>query len=97
MPIVQKKLNSEREEAIFKILVLVISGIILYFWSFVAYILIFINWLSTLINNKRDKEISEFIEYWSSSLYIFYRYLSGISNERPFPFNEIKKISNFNK
>ena len=87
--------KSERKEVFFRILVIVISGIILSIWSYLTYILVFVNWLIALFAGHRNKELAEFIEYWNSEMYLFARYLSGVSNERPFPFNDLRRISRF--
>lgn len=89
--------KGERKEALFRVLVLIVSGIILYVWAYLSYLLILINWLIALISGKRERGIAEFVEYWSSQVYLFFRYLSGLTNERPFPFENLKRISKFQK
>ncbi len=97
----EKKSNlsrrKERKEALFRIVVCIVSGVILYVWAYLSYILIIVNWLIALISGKRNKDLAEFIEYWSTSLYMFMRYMSGLTNERPFPFKSLQRISKFEK
>ncbi|MBS3090045.1 DUF4389 domain-containing protein [Candidatus Pacearchaeota archaeon] len=86
---------TERQEAIFKIIVLIVSGVILYVWMYLAAIIALINWIYTLINNKRSKDLAEFGEFWNTETYRYVRYISGVSNVRPFPFSPLQRISNF--
>lgn len=86
---------SERKEAWFRILVLIITGIILEVWKALIIVLAIINWLIVVFSGKRNKGIAEFCEYWNSEKYRFFRYLTFITNERPFPFTEMKRLSKF--
>lgn len=87
--------KSERKEAWFRILVLIISGIILHIWNMVIVIISLINWLITVVSGKRNKDMAEFCEYWNTEFYKFARYLTFQSNVRPFPFTNAEKISKF--
>lgn len=87
--------KKEREEAAFRILALLVSGIILYVWMYLIIILSIVNWVITIFTGKRNKEIANFCEYWNTEIYKFTRYISSVSNERPFPFTSIEKISSF--
>lgn len=89
--------KAERKEAIFRIVVGVISGIILYVLKSVAYLLIAVHLIYSLITGKRIKALAEFIEYWNTTLYVYFRYMSGVSNKRPFPFSELSAMSKFEK
>lgn len=89
--------TSERKEAWFRIIVAIISGIILNLWTYVAYVTIFINWLVALFAGKRNKDIAEFNELWASNLYLFLRYMGGVTNQRPFPFGKLKSLGKFEK
>jgi hypothetical protein len=91
------KKNVERKEALMRLVVLVVSGVILWLWAYVAGVLAIVNWLVAIFADKRNKDVAEFIEYWSSSVYMTYRYLSGMTNKRPFPFSPLVKISKFEK
>ena len=90
-----KTKSNERFEALFRILVLIITGVILNIWLALIQILVLVNWIITLISGERNKEVAEFCEYWNTEKYRFIRYLTFVSNERPFPFNNIKRISKF--
>jgi hypothetical protein len=89
--------KKERDEAWFRVVVFIVSGVITYVWSYLSFVLIFVNWLLTLITGKRNAELADFIEYWSTQLYRFWRYMSGINNERPFPFGKLDRMSFFKK
>ncbi|MCF7910565.1 DUF4389 domain-containing protein [Candidatus Pacearchaeota archaeon] len=92
-----KKQSYERKEAWFRIIVLIVSGIILRIWNWLIAILGLVNWLITIFSGKRNREIAEFCEYWNTEFYRFTRYLTFVSNERPFPFTSMQKISKFTK
>lgn len=87
--------KGERLEALVRIAVLLISGIVLRIWAILAFVIMFINWIVALVTGKRNKSLAEFTEYWSSCTYEFFRYLSGMTNRRPFPFGRLRKLSKF--
>ena len=87
--------KSERKEAWFRIIVAIITGIILAIWEYLILILGIINWLIVVFSGKRKKSLAEFSEYWNTEYYKFYRYLTFVSNKRPFPFSELERISKF--
>lgn len=86
---------SERKEALFRILVFIITGIILGIWRYLIFVLFIIHWFITIFSGKRNKDLAELSEYWNSELYRYFRYLTFVSNERPFPFNNVVRISKF--
>lgn len=88
---------TERREAFFRIIVLIVSGIILGIWKGLVQILSLVNWVITIIKNRRNKEIAEFCEYWNTEMYKFLRYMSFVSNKRPFPFTNLERMSKFGK
>jgi hypothetical protein len=90
------KKMSERKEAWFRIIVAVISGVILSVWSNLVWILLVLNWLITIFSGTRSKGIAEFCEYWNTEMYKFARYMTFVSNKRPFPFTSLEKMSKFN-
>ena len=87
--------KSERKEAWFRILVAIISGIILNVWKVLVIILGIVNWFIVVFSGKRNKELAEFCEYWNTEMYKFARYLTFVSNERPFPFTSMQRMSKF--
>jgi hypothetical protein len=88
---------SERKEGWFRILVLIISGVIIKVWGYLIFILGVVNWFITVISGKRNEDIAMFSEYWNSEFYKYVRYLTFVSNERPFPFKSLSRISKFEK
>jgi sorbitol-specific phosphotransferase system component IIC len=89
---------NERTEAIVRIFVGLISGLILGIWKALVQVLIVVNLIITFITNKRNKEIANFCEIWNTQVYIFLRYISFVSNYRPFPFKNLEKnISKFDR
>lgn len=89
------KKSTERKEAWFRIIIVIVSGIILRAWSYLISVLAIINWLITIFSGKRNKEIAEFCEYWNTEWYKFIRYMTFVSNKRPFPFSKMERISKF--
>ena len=73
--------KSERVEALFRIIVLLISGFIIYIWGYLIYILAILNWTVTIFTGKRNKEIAriiEIIEFYSNNI-LFYLPIKVIS------------------
>jgi hypothetical protein len=86
-----EKLGKEREEALMRIIVGIVSGIILYFWGYAVIIVAAVNFIYTLISGKRIRELADFTEIWATQVYYFTRYMGFVSNKRPFPFVELDK------
>lgn len=92
-----KKVN-ESSEALMRIVVGVITGLILSVWKVLIYLLAIVNLVVTLVDGKRNKEIAEFCEIWNTQVYTFIRYMTFVTNERPFPFEKLNKnMSKFEK
>jgi hypothetical protein len=87
--------KGERKEAWFRIIVTVISGAVLSIWANLIWILLVLNWLITIFSGKRSKGIAEFCEYWNTESYKFMRYMTFVSNKRPFPFSSLERMSKF--
>jgi hypothetical protein len=92
-----KKQDGERSEALLRIVVCIVSGVILYVWGYLWIVLVLANWIYALFVGKRSKDLAEFNEYYNTELYRFARYLSGMRNERPFPFTSMQRMSKFEK
>jgi hypothetical protein len=89
-------MKKERGEALFRIIVAIVSGIILGLWAYLIAALAIINFFVALFSNKRNKDLAEFCEYWNTERYRYVRYLTFVTNERPFPFSQMaKRISKF--
>ena len=86
---------SEKKEAWFRIIVGIVSGIILGVWRYLIFVLIIVNWFVVVFSGKRNKDIANLCEYWNTELYKYMRYLTFVSNERPFPFSSVERMSKF--
>jgi hypothetical protein len=81
-----------------RILVGIVSGIILGVWRYFILVICIFNWIYTLFSNKKIQEIAELSEIWNTQTYIFLRYMTLMSNARPFPFTNLtKNLSKFEK
>jgi hypothetical protein len=89
--------KSEKKEAWFRLLVLLITGILIALWKFLVIFLAIINWFIAVFSGKRNRDISEFCEYFNTQTYKFLRYITAVSNERPFPFHRLEKMSKFER
>jgi hypothetical protein len=90
-----KKVVSERKEAWMRILVVIVSGIILAVWRYLIIVFAIINWFIVVFSGKRNRDLAEFSEYWNTEFYKYVRYLTFVSNVRPFPFSDVERMSKF--
>ena len=89
---------SERKEALMRIFVAIVTGIILWVWKALIFVFVIMNWIYVLIANKRLKEFAVLSEIWNTQMYIYIRYLVFLTNTRPFPFNKLERsISKYGK
>lgn len=82
---------TERKEALMRILVGIVSGIILHLWWIPVKIAAIINFIWTLISGKRCKALSRFCYVWVDQFYKFIKYMVFATNKRVFPFAELGK------
>jgi|TARA_Y100000310_G_scaffold103203_1_gene101468 hypothetical protein len=88
----------ERLEILMRIVVAIVSGIVLGVWRWFIFVIGVINWIYTLFAGKRMKELANMSEVWNTQLYTFLRYMTLVSNKRPFPFSSLEKsISKFER
>jgi len=91
-------MKKERKEALMRIPVLIVSGIVLAVWAYFIFVLGIINFFYTIFKAKRMKNLAEMGEIWITQKYIFQRYMIFESNFRPFPFTKLQKnMSKFQK
>ena len=81
----------EKHEAWMRIPVGIVSGIIIYVWYYLILVFAVINFINTIFSGKRLKEMAKMSEKWLTQAYYFGRYITFISNKRPFPFESLKK------
>ncbi len=88
----------ERLEALMRIPVAIVTGIILYFWGYLIVAFVVINFVYTLFAGRRLKELADLSEVWNTQMYMCKRYMIFESNMRPFPFTHLSKsMSKFSK
>jgi len=81
----------ERTEAILRIIIGIISGFILGIWKIVIEVVVVIHWIYVMFTGKRSKEMANFSNRWVTFVYRYIRYITFVSNKRPFPFNSLGK------
>jgi len=88
----------ERIEVLMRIVVSFVSGIVFSAWRLFIVVICAVNWIYTLFVGKRIQELSELSEIWNTQFYSYLKYLTMVSNERPFPFTNLaKNISKFKR
>ena len=93
-----KKKMSGRKEAWMRIVVGIVSGIVLSVWKVFIQVLAIINWIYAIFTGKRLKDLANLCEIWNTQTYVFLRYMTLVTNERPFPFTNLEKsLSKFQK
>jgi hypothetical protein len=90
----EEKLKGERREAWMRIPIGIVSGVIIYVWAYLIGVFFIINLIYKIVTGKRIDEFSKMSETWNTQNYYFTRYMTFCSNERPFPFEELKKDMN---
>src|SRR5438046_419659 len=69
------KMKRERKEALMRIVIGIVSGIVLAVWKVFTQVLAIVNFFYTLAKAKRSKELAEMCELWNTQLYIYIRYM----------------------
>jgi uncharacterized protein YqhQ len=87
-----KKQESERREAWLRIPIAIVSGFILEIWGFFVLIFSLVQLIMVLVEGKKNKDFLDMCKVYVAQLYIFAKYITFISNERPFPFGEVKNF-----
>jgi len=85
------KKRSEKPEAWMRIVIGIISGFILVVWKTLVQLLGVMHFFVVIFSGKRNKGISEFSEIWNSQMYTYLQYMTFVTNNRPFPFAELRK------
>lgn len=80
-----------RRELWMRIPVFILSGVILYVWGFFVLIFSLAQLVLLLVEGKKEKEFTHISSIFSNQIYIFFKYITFLSDERPFPFSKIKK------
>lgn len=90
----KKEMNPEKREAWMRIPIFIISGIILEIWGFFIFCFAIVQLILVLINGRREKELLKMCHVYLVQLYIFVKYVTFLSEKRPFPFSDIEKEIN---
>jgi amino acid permease len=85
-------MNKERKEALMRIPLGILAAIIAEFWGAITFILIIINFVIVIFTGKRNKNLTKFNNNYVTFMYQFVRYITFTTNQRPFPFNDLKEI-----
>ena len=83
---------SERKEALMRILVGIVSGIILGVWKIFVELIFIFHWFYVIFTGNRSKGIADMANIWTTQVYRFIRYMSFATNQRPFPFTDLGKV-----
>lgn len=86
-----KKTKLDNGEVWMRIPVFIVSGIILNVWGFFILCFAIAQLILILLEGKRNKEILEMCNIYLIQLYVFIKYVVFLSEERPFPFGNLKK------
>ncbi len=86
-----KKQKSERREAWMRIPIAIVSGFILEVWGFFIFCFAIAQLVIILVEGKKNKDLLKMSQVYLIQLYTFVKYITFISNERPFPFEDLKK------
>ncbi|MBI4177067.1 MAG: DUF4389 domain-containing protein [Candidatus Aenigmarchaeota archaeon] len=86
-----RKRANERREAVLRIPIGFVSGIILGFWKMLVEVVLIIHWFLAIITGKRNLNLANFANAWITEYYGFTRYMNFTTNERPFPFTPLHK------
>jgi len=81
----------ERTEALMRIVVLIITGIILGLWKALIQILVVVQLVIVMIVSTKNKELANFCDIWNKQVYAYLRYVAFVNNKRPFPFGKLVK------
>ena len=87
----EEKLKKDRKNALMRIPIGIVSVVIIYIWAYLIGIFFIVNLIYKIISGKRIKELSDMSEVWNTQSYHFVRYMTFCTNEKPFPFEELKK------
>jgi hypothetical protein len=80
-----------KREIWMRIPVFILSGMILHVWGFFILIFSLVQLLLLLLENKKEKEFVKISSMFSSQIYIFFKYITFLSEKKPFPFEKINK------
>jgi len=92
-----RKQEKERIEAWMRIPIAIVSGIILKVWGFFILCFAIAQLILILVEGKKNRNLMKMSDIYLVQLYTFVKYITFISNERPFPFVELKEKIDLDK
>jgi Domain of unknown function (DUF4389) len=88
---ISDKRKTEKRETLLRIPIAIISGAILEVWGFFIFCFAIAQFALMLAEGKKNKEILKMCKVYLMQLYCFVKYITFISDDRPFPFGDLKK------
>jgi uncharacterized protein YqhQ len=92
-----KKEKIDKNEVWMRIPIFIVSGIILHVWGFFIFCFALAQFIIILVNEKKEEELLRMCNTYLIQLYIFIKYVTFLSDRRPFPFGELEKGTKENK
>ena len=80
---------AERNEAWMRIIIGIVSGIILGLWKALIIAVTIFHWFYVIFTEKRSAGLADFCNLWITQAYRYLRYMTFVTNSRPFPFSEL--------
>jgi hypothetical protein len=74
-----------------RIPIFIVSGAILYVWMFFTLIFSLVQLVLMLAEGRKEKEFVNFSSLFISQISCYFKYISFISEEKPFPWGKLKK------
>ena len=87
----KKKLSPEKKEVWMRIPIFIVSGFILDVWGFFIAVFALVQFILILVENKSNKELLKMCNVYLIQLYTFVKYVTFLSDKRPFPFGDLEK------
>lgn len=87
----KKKLIPERKEVWMRIPIFIVSGFILHVWGCFIAIFALAQFIIILVEKKSNKELLRMSKVYLIQLYVFVKYVTFLSDDRPFPFGDLEK------
>jgi len=87
----KKKLSPENREVWMRIPIFIVSGFILDVWGFFIAVFALVQLILLLVEKKSNKELLRMCNIYLIQLYIFVKYVTFLSDKRPFPFGDLEK------
>jgi hypothetical protein len=87
----EKELKKNRRDGWMRIPVGIVSGAVIWVWGYLIGLFFIINFICKIFSGKTIKDLSRMSETWNTHNYYFMRYMTFCTDEKPFPFESLKK------